>query len=159
MKIKKLENRDEAEWCAKLMASSEPWITLGRSEAESLTIICDPAKEVYLASLDNHWAGFVIINMNGAFTGYIQTVCIAPDQRGKGLGSQLIGFAEERILRDSPNIFLCVSSFNKEAQKLYERLGYQVIGELTDYLVIGHGEILMRKTIGSIKDFHQQREA
>jgi|ERR1044072_3215766 ribosomal protein S18 acetylase RimI-like enzyme len=158
MDIKRLENPDEAQWCAQVMASSEPWITLGRSAAESLTIITDPLKEVYLATLEGERVGFVIINMNGAFIGYIQTVCMASDQRGKGLGGQLINFAETRILRDSPNVFLCVSSFNQEAKKLYERLGYQVIGELTDYLVTGYGEILMRKTIGPIKDFQKRTQ-
>ena len=153
MEINKLENLNEAQWCARLMASSEPWVTLQRNYDESLATICEPAKEVYLASIEGSAVGFVIINMNGAFSGYIQTVCIAPDHRGKGIGSQLINFAEERILRESPNIFLCLSAFNQEAKRLYERLGYQVIGELPDYLVTGYAEILMRKTIASIRDF------
>jgi hypothetical protein len=36
---------------------------------------------------------------------------------------------------------------------LYERHGYQVIGELTDYLVKGHSEILLRKTFGPLASF------
>jgi len=59
-----------------------------------------------------------------------------------------MGFAEERILRQSPNVFLCVSSFNHRAQTFYERLGYQRVGELPDFLVQGQAEILMRKTRG-----------
>jgi ribosomal-protein-alanine N-acetyltransferase len=71
----------------------------------------------------------------------------------QGLGSKLVEFAEQRILRESPNIFMCVSSFNHDARRLYERLGYQVIGELTDYLVRGHSEILLRKTLGPLTGF------
>ena len=62
----------------------------------------------------------------------------------------LMGFAEERILRQSPNVFLCVSAFNRRAQKFYERLGYQRVGELPDFLVQGQAEILMRKTRGPL---------
>lgn len=56
-------------------------------------------------------------------------------------------------LRESPSVFLCVSSFNAGAQGLYRRLGYTVVGELTDYLVRGHGEVLMRKSRGPWSEF------
>lgn len=85
--------------------------------------------------------------------GYIQAVCIHPDHRGQGLGTRLVGFAEARILRESPNVFLCVSSFNRDAQRLYQRLDYKVIGELTRYIVPGHSEILLRKTTGPLTTF------
>jgi ribosomal protein S18 acetylase RimI-like enzyme len=135
------------------MASSEPWLTLGRDFDASLKIVQDPTREVYLARDGEEVSGFVILCMTGAFVGYIQTVCIHPDRRGQGLGSRLVAFAEERILRESPNIFMCVSSFNLGARRLYQRLGYQVIGELTDYIVPGHSEILLRKTSGPLTTF------
>jgi [ribosomal protein S18]-alanine N-acetyltransferase len=135
------------------MVNSEPWITLGRTYEESLQIIADSSKEVYLARLEGELSGFIILNLKGAFTGYVQTICIDPKSRGKGLGTTLLRFAEERIYRESPNVFLCVSSFNPEAKRLYERLGYETIGELKDYIVKGHSEILMRKTIGPLKEF------
>jgi len=91
--------------------------------------------------------------MTGALVGYIQTVCIDARVRGQGLGSSLLEFAERRILRVSPNIFMCVSSFNEGARRLYDRLGYKVVGELTDYIVEGHSEILLRKTVGPIATF------
>jgi len=65
----------------------------------------------------------------------------------------LVAFAEERILRISPNIFMCVSSFNQGARRLYQRLGYTVVGELSDYIVQGHSEILLRKTLGPLAEF------
>ena len=46
-----------------------------------------------------------------------------------------------------------VSSFNKKAQELYERLGYETVGELKDYIVPGHSEILLRRTIAPITEF------
>ena len=52
----------------------------------------------------------------------------------------------------TPNVFICASSFNPAAQRLYERLGYTVVGELTDYIARGHSEILLRKTTGPLNE-------
>jgi [ribosomal protein S18]-alanine N-acetyltransferase len=153
LSITRLATSSEAEECARLMSCSEPWLTLGRSYEASLRVVQDPTREVYVARDGRGLAGFLILCMTGAFVGYIQTVCIHPDRRGQGLGSRLIEFAEARILKESPNVFMCVSSFNHGARRLYQRLGYQVVGELTDYLVEGHSEILLRKSVGSLAKF------
>jgi ribosomal protein S18 acetylase RimI-like enzyme len=65
----------------------------------------------------------------------------------------MVDFAERRILSEVPNVFMCVSSFNDAARRLYQRLGYQVVGELTDYIVAGYSEILLRKTTGPLTAF------
>ena len=143
----------DAEWCARTMTASEPWITLGRGYEESLRLLQDPTRETYVGRLDGTRVGFVILNMKGAFVGYVQTICVAPEERGHGLGTRILAFAEERIFRESPNVFMCVSSFNPDALRLYERLGYERVGELRDYLVSGHSEILLRKTIGPVRGF------
>lgn len=147
--IRLMETDAEAEECAQHMASSEPWLTLGRRYDASLAIIHDPSREVYV-TLDARGAvaGFLILFLASPFAGYLQTVCLAPASRGQGLGRRLIEFAEQRIGEVSPNVFLCVSDFNPRAQALYERLGYQLVGELTDFLVRGHAELLYRKTRG-----------
>jgi ribosomal protein S18 acetylase RimI-like enzyme len=144
---------EDAAACARLMAGSEPWLTLGRSYERALQIIADPTREVTVAVRDGAVIGFVIVCMTGAFVGYIQTVAVAPEERGRGLGARLVAHAEARIFRESPNVFLCVSTFNDGARRLYERLGYVEVGELTDYLVRGHGEVLLRKTRGPWSEF------
>ena len=151
--IIRLDTEAGAQRCAQLMAGSEPWLTLGRTYEACLAIIQDPTREVYLLKTETRLAGFLIICMTGAFIGYIQTICIDPAWRGQGLGTKLVEFAEDRILAESPNVFLCVSSFNPGARRLYERLGYRAIGELTDYLVQGHSEFLLRKTSGPLTGF------
>lgn len=151
--IKRLENAQEIETCAGMMASSEPWITLGRDYEASVKTLSIPSKEVYLAMIREQIAGFTILNMQGGFVGYLQTLCVAPEWRNKGIGSQLMEFAEQRIFKETPNVFICVSSFNPRALKLYKRLGYEEIGELKDYIVPGHSEILLRKTIAPLSEF------
>jgi len=151
--IRALATDAEAARCAHLMSTSEPWLTLGRHYDAALALLSDPARESYVALLDGEVAGFVILLMTGALVGYIQTVCVAPEHRGRGLGTRLVAFAEERIFRDSPNVFLCVSSFNPRARDLYLRLGYREVGELADLIVPGHAEILLRETLGPLQGY------
>ena len=155
--IRRLGGKNDVETCADIMANSEPWITLQRGYEESVKTLTDPVKEVYVAELKNDVIGFIVLVMKGAFTGYIQTVGIAPDWRNKGIGTKLVKFAEERIFRDSPNVFMCVSSFNNNAMRLYTRLGYEVVGELKNYIVSGHSEILLRKTIAPLSEFSNSK--
>jgi [ribosomal protein S18]-alanine N-acetyltransferase len=91
----------------------------------------------------------LILDINAVFGGYIQSICLAEDVRRRGVGSRVIAWAEERIFRDSPNVFMCVSSFNPDAQRLYTRLGYETIGVLKQFVVDEHDELLLRKTRGS----------
>jgi [ribosomal protein S18]-alanine N-acetyltransferase len=158
--VQRLEADADAEACARLMANSEPWLTLGRTYEASLAIIRDPTREVFvLRDRTGRLSGFLILCLVGAFVGYIQTICIDPTCRGQGLGTRLLAFAEQRILRRFPNVFMCVSSFNHEARRLYERLGYRVVGELSDYIVAGHSEILLRKTLGPLMSAAKRGEA
>ena len=157
LSITPLDGEEEARACARLMATSEPWITLGRSYEASLAILRDPTREVYVARDESGMAGFLILCLTGALVGYIQTVCVDPHHRGHGIGSRLVEFGEERIFKVSPNVFMCVSSFNDGARRLYQRLGYTVVGELTDYIVQGYSEILLRKTAGPIAGFSAAR--
>ena len=155
--IRPLADDDEARCCADIMVTSEPWLTLGRTMEQAMRILADrELQEVYVAVHDGSVIGFVILILKGAFVGYIRTVAVHADWRSRGLGRRLIGFAEQRIFRESPNVFLCVSSFNERARTLYERLGYEAIGELRDYIVRGHSEIIMRKTLGPHGEFRRE---
>ena len=152
--IRRLAGQAEAEFCARLRASTEPWVTLKRDYESGLKAILDEERETYVAEVEGAVAGFLILNMHGGFVGYIQTVCVVQEYRSHGIGSRLVAFAEERIFRQSPNVFICVSSFNPQARQLYERLGYKLVGELTDYVIPGCSEIMLRKTIGPLSEFH-----
>jgi ribosomal protein S18 acetylase RimI-like enzyme len=157
--VRQLGTDDEAEACARIMSSSEPWITLGRDYASSLDVVRDPTREVYVATRegDAQVVGFLILSMRGAFVGYIQSVGVRDDWRGRGLGTALLAFAESRIFAETPNAFICVSSFNERARALYQRLGYEIVGELRDYIVRGHSEWLLRKSIAPLADWTTSR--
>ena len=152
MHVTPLDGEARERDCAALMAASDPWLTLGYSFEDLLCTVRLPGRERYVAHVDGQFAGFLLLNLHGTFAGYIQTIGLAPPFRGSGLGAQLVAFAEQRIWRDHQNVFLCVSSFNHAARRFYQRLGYAQVGELTEFLVAGHSELLLRKTIGPLRD-------
>ncbi|UCD20428.1 MAG: GNAT family N-acetyltransferase [candidate division WOR-3 bacterium] len=139
--------------CAELMSISEPWNTLRRTYDDAVKIITDEASEVHLAIRGDEMIGFAIIKMQGSFVGYIQSIVVKSMHRGQGIGTRFMEYLERRIFSEQPNVFICVSSFNQDARRLYERLGYEAIGELRDYIVKGHSEILLRKTVAPLSEF------
>ncbi len=134
--------------CALMMSKTDPWITLGMDYDQCHGAFQGKCKEIYIVKYGEVIAGFVILQVCGTFSGYIQTICISEEYRGKGVGTRLLKFCEERILKFSPNVFICVSSFNKDAARLYYELGFKLVGELENFVKEGFTELLLRKTVG-----------
>jgi len=139
--------------CTRMMEKTDPWITLELDYNQCVKAFEGTSKEVWVVEVDNEIAGFVILQIGGTFKGYIQTICIDEAFRGKGLGKKLLQFCEDRILEISPNIFICVSSFNKGAIRLYEEFGFKLVGELDNFVKEGFTELLLRKTFGPMVGF------
>jgi ribosomal protein S18 acetylase RimI-like enzyme len=138
---------NDFDWCARLMAGNEPWITLRRGLDESRVALRRPGSELFVAHERGGPVGFILIHPHGcAGCPYIASVAVAEGARGRGIGSQLVAFAERRMV-SRRFIFLCVSSFNRRAHALYRRLGYQCAGEIPDYIVEGHSELLLCKKL------------
>lgn len=154
--IRLLSGQEEVQACAAMMAASDPWITLGMEYNECLLAFEGPSKECYALQTGEAIAGFVILQMSGSFKGYIQTLCISSRHRGQGYGTRLLQFCEERISAVSPNMFICISSFNSGALKLYKDFGFKPVGELENFVKQGYTEILLRKTKGPINGYHLQ---
>jgi len=152
-----LTTDDDRKWCARLLSTNDPWITLRRGYDDIYTALGNMIKERYVIRADGARAGVLILDMTGPFPGYIQTICIAPEARNRGLGRQVLAWAEERILRDSPFVFMCVSSFNPDALRLYQRAGFEVLGRLTGFMVDEHDELLLWKRSCSMESFRQHR--
>ncbi len=137
------------EWCAGLMASSEPWITLRRDVDASRRVLSRPGTELFVARDERGGVpvGFVLVAAYGlAGSPYIASIAVAPASQDHGIGSQLIKFTEQRY-RDRAHLFLLVSSFNPRAQQFYRRHGFEFVGELKDYIVPHHSELIFHKRI------------
>jgi ribosomal-protein-alanine N-acetyltransferase len=153
MKINLTTDENIIDDCALIMSESEPWLTLKRDLKSCKEAMRGTNKEVYIVTDDLELIGFAILQMTGTFKGYIQSILIKSSYRDRGFGSTLLKFCEERIFQISPNVFMCVSSFNSDAARLYYKLGYEKVGDLKDFIIKGQSETLLRKTIGSISDF------
>ncbi len=152
--FKKTDDRDDFKVCARMMSETDPWITLGMGYEQCLGAFEGPFREVHIVTEDGTIAGFAVLQLYGSFSGYIQTICVSEEYRGQGLGTTLLRYCEEMILKISPNIFICVSSFNTRAKKLYSDFGFKPVGELDNFIKEGFSELLLRKTVGPRVGFH-----
>ena len=139
---------NEHEWCARLMATSEPWMTLQRDLDGCRQVLNRPGTELFTACDQKSRAlGFILLAPYGlAGSPYIASIGVSPDARGQGVGSQLMQFTEQHF-HDRSHLFLLVSSFNSRAQHFYREHGYELIGELKDYIVAGHSELIFHKRL------------
>jgi ribosomal protein S18 acetylase RimI-like enzyme len=136
--------------CVALMQASDPWRRLGVGPEACRRTITHPGRLAHGAWLDGALAGFIVLNFEGPFTGYVQLIGVAPERRGQGVGRALMALAERIAFARGPNLFLCVSGFNTGAQRFYAQLGFEEVGRLRDHLVAGEDELLLRKTRGPI---------
>lgn len=148
--IELTSNAEDYEFCARMMSVTDPWRRLDMDYSQCLKAFDGDFKEIFVLKKDEVIKGFVIVQTQGSFKGYIQTLCIESGGRGEGYGTRLLQFCEDRILTYSPNIFICVSSFNEGAIRLYLRFGFELVGELRNFVKEGFTELLLRKTVGPV---------
>src|ERR1043166_4656506 len=104
--IKLLHGEAEASAAAHLMCDSEPWITLGRTFVDTYKTVTHPNWEVYVAMDDTTVVGVIILGLPiPLIKGYIGALAVHKDHRNRGIGSQLLQFAEAKIFKISPNVF------------------------------------------------------
>jgi len=145
--IEAAANEDDIAWAARLMAGNEPWITLGRSYEQSREALTRSGTELFIASIGGVRVALLLVSPYGlAGSPYINSIAVDPAHRSAGIGAGLLDFAEEKF-SGCRFIFLCVSSFNPRAEALYRRCGYELVGELKDYIVEGRSEMLYRKRL------------
>ena len=140
---------EDQEWCARLMATSEPWITLGQDLELCRQKVARAGTELFVAEdgAGRELAGFILLVPYGfAGSPYINSIAVASEARGRGVGADMLRFAEEHFA-GRQHLFLLVSSFNARAQAFYRRERYEYVGELKDYIVPGHSELIFRKTL------------
>lgn len=109
------------------------------------------AKEEIFVAVDEtgECLGFIWFILAGAFHSfpYLHIIAVKEAFRGQGIGKKLLGFFEETVT-DSSKVFLVVADFNPDAKRLYERLGYQQVGEIPGLYKEGVTEYLMMKKRG-----------
>lgn len=139
---------EEREWATLLIVNSEPWTRIGSDLERCRKTLHEPEYPLYIAHSGGKPTGMILLHKRGfASSPYVRLLAVAPEFRSRGVGAALMQFAEELFKPEAKHLFLCVSSFNPRAKKFYERLGYQMIGEIEDYVVEGESEYMMHKRI------------
>lgn len=89
--------------------------------------------------------GFLSFNKH-----YIETIDVHPDHQGKGIATMLMDYAE-RYMKENlnyfPYVYLHVYVKNTNAQRLYLKRGYQVVGMVKNYYRNGEHALKLEKKL------------
>ncbi len=143
---------DDIAACARIMAENRLWqryhVTPDTALARFEKAFNEKAS-ILVAVFANRTVGFCWYHPKGAFnrSGYIQLIGVDPDCKGQGIGKRLMLAAEEIVALVSDDMFLTVSDFNTSAQAFYQKLGYDFVGEIPNYVQPNITEKIMRKKL------------
>jgi ribosomal protein S18 acetylase RimI-like enzyme len=77
---------------------------------------------------------------------YLELLAIFPEFQGRGLGTRVLAWMEQEAIRhEARNLWVCASSFNDSALRLYERNGFRQVARLRGLVEDSCDEILLRK--------------
>ena len=133
-----------------ILANADPWQRLGYT-TEDWDRIFAPLpqnRDTYVIESDARVAGIAILRRKFLIGDYLELLGIADWAQGRRLGSHLLTHIECLVFARSKNLFACVSDFNQQARDFYARKGYREVGPISDLLIAGSAEILLRKTVG-----------
>jgi ribosomal protein S18 acetylase RimI-like enzyme len=107
----------------------------------------------WIADEDGTIKGFAIVEwrkLNSGITAYIQTIEVAPEARGVGVGRELLGRVEGSArAADATVIWLHAEAENAGAIRLYEAEGYQCQGRQENYYPQNRAALIYLKRLTS----------
>ena len=137
--------------CARVMASlplwSETYEVDPDTARERFASSLASEEEVYVALSGDEVVGFLSFVRRGAFarSGYIRLLGVRADWQARGVGTQLMDFAEDILFAEDSDVFLLTYAANEAAQGFYRSRGYEQVGVLAKYSGPGVDEFIHRK--------------
>jgi ribosomal protein S18 acetylase RimI-like enzyme len=132
-------------------ACFQPPFRFGRRMMQRL--VNSPHGATWIAVEEERLAGFAIVEWTeetSGVVGYIQTIEVAPDWRGQGIGGELLLRAEGSALAaGAQGIRLHVDVENAAAIRLYETNGYQNEGRAEGFYALGRAALVYGKPLGA----------
>jgi ribosomal protein S18 acetylase RimI-like enzyme len=105
----------------------------------------------WITEEDGQMTGFAIVEWSkrtNETAAYIQTIEVAPEARGHGIGRELLGHIEgSSTLAGAAHIWLHVDAANASAIQLYESQGYRCEGRKENYYLLGGVAFIYRKRL------------
>jgi len=102
-----------------------------------------------------------VVEVSGSVVGYagvmvvgreadVQTIAVAPEHRGAGLGAVLLGqVIDEAKRRQCNQVMLEVAADNESALRLYERFGFARLAKRSNYYGRGRDALVMRAMLAA----------
>lgn len=102
---------------------------------------------ILTADTDDQAVGLAWCVPTGGFgrSAYLRMLGVRPDQAGGGVGAALLSALEATVA--SHDLFLLTSDFNVDAQRFYQRQGYEQIGAIPGYVLPDVTELIYRKRL------------
>lgn len=140
------------EWAAVLgpgLAAIDPWARVNYTGAQMTNFLAqtEAGAQRYAIIAGDEIAGTIVIRNPWLHGPYLNLFGLLPAFQGRGIGTAALGWMEEEARGRYRNLWLCVSEFNSEARRLYERQGYELAGRLDSLVFDGLDELLMRKRL------------
>ncbi len=128
------------------MVGSEPFASYGFSKKSCQKVIKNNFHHgLLVAKLNNLVVGFAIFERSFLNGFYLKLIAIDPSHRGLGIGNKLMDALEKETFKQKNALYLCVTDFNRKAQRFYKSRGYKKVGKLPDHFKKGIAELLFRK--------------
>ena len=143
-------SNEQALVIAEMLSISEPWLSLKFSAAALGKYLMrdDAALHRYVIAVDGEPVGVICVRYPWLRGPYIELIGVSPNQRGKGIGEQVLAWAEAEARREAKNLWVLTSSFNLKALSFYQSQGFYPIGPIQGLVTPEHDEILLRKVLG-----------
>lgn len=110
-----------------------------------------PNSATWIAEEDGQMTGFAIVDWNQEEAGliaYLQTIEVTAEQRGRGVGRELLGRVEASARgAGAVSIWLHVDEQNSAAVRLYEANGFSCEGRQEDYYDEGRTALIYLKRL------------
>ncbi len=124
-------------------------------------LIDSPNGATWIAEADGRMTGFAVVEWTLETTeavAYLQTIEVAPEQRGRGVASELLQRIESSASAAGASIlWLHVDATNAGAIRFYEKHGYAFYGGEDHYYAPGRGALIYRKPLLQNEGASQRR--
>jgi GNAT superfamily N-acetyltransferase len=138
-----------AELLGPAVAAIEPWSTINYPAAQLTAFLTleDPALNRRAIFVEDEPAGIIAVRSPWLRGPYLQVLALLRPFQGQGFGKHLLAWFETQATGNARWLWLCHSSFNRRAGAFYTREGFHEVAVLTDLMLDGGDEVLMRKRI------------
>lgn len=118
--------------------------------------LADPQRSgyhVFVAEVASHVVGYICYGPTPLTDGTwdIYWIAVAPDARGRGVGRNLIAFAEERITEARGRLIVVETSSRPDyadVHRFYGSRGYEMVCRIPDFYAVGDDKLVFRKRPG-----------